>query len=237
MQECYEMLSLDISRFQSKGKIILLGDFNARVGKGLDSDDVVSLYGEDICNSNGSKLIELMQQLNLMLWNCREFCIEPQWTRIMPKLEQYLIVDYVASDRDLDNLFVLNEVIQGRLQEGKKTFSFFLDIKKAYDTVWQDGLWYRMWEMGIQGKLWRVIRNIYNVNQSCFYLDGSKSEYFDITQGVAQGCTLSPTLFLIFVDGLMKEIESKVSSLPSLQVNGLLFADDFVGLSDSKEGL
>ena len=36
----------------------------------------------------------------------------------------------------------------------KKTFCFFLDIKKAYDTVWRDGLWYKMWEMGIQGKLW-----------------------------------------------------------------------------------
>ena len=93
----------------------------------------------------------------------------------------------------IDNLFVLNEVIQGRLQEGKKTFSFFLNIKKAYDTVWRDGLWYRMWEMGIQGKLWRVIRNIYNVNQSCVYLDGIKSEYFGITQGVAhylQHCSL-----------------------------------------------
>ena len=89
----------------------------------------------------------------------------------------------------------------------------------------------------VQGKLWCIIRNIYNVNQSCVYLDGIKSECFGITQGVAQGCTLSPTLFLIFVDGLMKEIESKVSSLPSLQLNGLLFADDFVGLSDSKEGL
>ena len=44
-------------------------------------------------------------------------------------------------------------------------------------------------------------------------------------------------MFLIFVDGLMKEIKSKVSSLPSLQLNGLLFTDDFVGLSDSKEGL
>ena len=41
----------------------------------------------------------------------------------------------------VDNLFVLNEVVQGRLQKGKKTFSFFLDIKKAYDTVWRDGLW------------------------------------------------------------------------------------------------
>ena len=112
-----------------------------------------------------------------------------------------------------------------------------LDIKKAYDNVWRDGLWYRMWEMGIQGKLWCVIRNIYNVNQSCVYLDCIKSEYFGITEGVVQGFTLSPTLFLIFVDGLVKEIESKVSSLPSLQLNGLLFADDFVGLSDSKEGL
>ena len=63
------------------------------------------------------------------------------------------------------------------------------------------------------------------------------SEYYGITQGVAQGCTLSPILFLIFVDHLMKEIKSKVLFLPSLQLNGLLFADDFVGLSDSKEGL
>ena len=43
--------------------------------------------------------------------------------------------------------------------------------------------------------------------------------------------------FLISVDGLMKEIESKVSFLPSLQLNSLLFANDFVGLSDSKVGL
>ena len=70
--------------------------------------------------------------------------------------------------------------------------------------------------MGIQGKLWCVIRNIHNINQSCVYLDGIKSEYFCITQGIAQACTLSPTLFLIFVDGLMKEIESKASSLPSV---------------------
>ena len=35
-------------------------------------------------------------------------------------------------------------------------------------------------------------------------------------------------VFLIFVDGLMKEIESQVSFLPSLELSGLLFADDFV---------
>ena len=41
VQECYEKLGLDISKFQSKGRIILLGDFSACVGKGWDSDDIV----------------------------------------------------------------------------------------------------------------------------------------------------------------------------------------------------
>ena len=68
-------------------------------------------------------------------------------------------------------------------------------------------------------------------------MNGCKSDYFDIYQGVAQGCTLSPTLFLIFIDGLMKENKRTVPSLPSLELNGLLFADDFVGLSNSEQGL
>ena len=51
---------------------IILGDFNAHVGKGLD---IVGHFREDACNH--SKLVELMQQLDLVLWNCREFCVEP----------------------------------------------------------------------------------------------------------------------------------------------------------------
>ena len=100
-EEYYEKLSVDISRFKIKGRVVLLGDFNACVGKGLDSDDVVGSFGEEVCNSNGTKLIELMQQSDLVLWNNREFCIEPKWTRIMPSLGQHSIVDYVASDRHL----------------------------------------------------------------------------------------------------------------------------------------
>ena len=101
VEECYEKLSVDIIRFKSKGRVVLVGDFNAHVGKGLDSDDVVGSFGEEVCNS---KLIELMQQSDLVLWNNREFCIEPQWTRIMSSLGQHSIVKFVASDRH-DELF------------------------------------------------------------------------------------------------------------------------------------
>ena len=39
-----------------------------------------------------------------------------------------------------------------RLREDKKTYAFFLDIQKAYDFVWHDGLWYKLWDMGVKGR-------------------------------------------------------------------------------------
>jgi len=51
--------------------------------------------------------------------------------------------------------------VQGRLKEGKVTYAFFLDVKIAYDTVWRDGLWLNLWEMGVRGKVWRVFKQMY----------------------------------------------------------------------------
>ena len=61
----------------------------------------------------------------------------------------------------VDNIYTLNELVQGRMKEGKRTFAFFLDVQKAYDTVWQNGLWLKLWEHGVQGKMWRVIKGMY----------------------------------------------------------------------------
>ena len=56
------------------------------------------------------------------------------------------------------NIYTLNELVQGRMEEGKRMFAFFLDVQKAYDTVWRNGLWLKLWEHGVQGKTWRVIK-------------------------------------------------------------------------------
>ena len=80
----------------------------------------------------------------------------------------------------VDNIYVLSEIVQGRLREGKKTYAFFLDVQKAYDTVWRNGLWVKMWELGVRGKMWRVIKEMYSVSRS---VDGECSEAFDVQQG------------------------------------------------------
>ena len=82
--------------------------------------------------------------------------------------------------------------MQGKLREDKKTYAFFLDIQKAYDTVWHDGLWYKLWDMGVKGRMWHVMKIMYMSSRSAILLDGEKSDLFNVDQGVAQGCSLSP---------------------------------------------
>ena len=92
----------------------------------------------------------------------------------------------------IDNIFTLNELFQDHLKEGKKTFSFFLDIQKAYDSLWPNGLLFKLWNMGVKGKMWCVIKIMSNSLRSAVLLEGEKSSTFSVEQGVAQGYSLSP---------------------------------------------
>ena len=108
-----------------------------------------------------------------------------------------------------------------------------LDVQKAYDTVWCDGLWLKLWDMGVKGRMWRVIKKMYVVQWE-------KSAMFSVEQGVAQGCSLSPILFSVFINDLLKDVEQAelgIQLSSGKRVGGMLFADDFVGVSDSRESL
>ena len=69
-------------------------------------------------------------------------------------------------------MITLNEIIQGRVREGKHTYAFFLDVQKAFDTVWHDGLWFKLWELGVRSRMWRVIKNMYDITQSVVFTGG-----------------------------------------------------------------
>ena len=76
------------------------------------------------------------------------------------------------------------------------------------------------------------------ISKSAVLLDGGQSEAFDVEQGVAQGCSLSPILFSVFINGLFREVEEADSGVEKSiggTLVGLLFAR--VDVSESKDQL
>ena len=81
---------------------------------------------------------------------------------------------------------------------------------------------------------------MYEASRTAVLLDGEKSNMFSVEQGVAQGCSLSPILFSVFINDLLKEVEEAgvgVQLCNDRSRTGMLFADDFVGVSDSRENI
>ena len=95
--------------------------------------------------------------------------------------------------------------------------------------------------MGIKGRVWHVIKKMYELSRSGILLEGEKLDSFNVEQGMDQGFSLSPILFPIFINNdLLKVVEQAELGIQLSSgkiVGGILFADDFVGVSDSKESL
>jgi hypothetical protein len=75
-----------------------------------------------------------------------------------------------------DNLFVLTRILQ-EAGNNKTVYAFFLDVRKAYDTVWRDGLSAKLLEK-VDGKLWRVLRDLAIKSTSQVRVNGDLSEAF-----------------------------------------------------------
>ena len=137
-----------------------------------------------------------------------------------------------------DQLFVLTEILRSRGSR-RTTYTAFIDVKKAYDTVWRNGLWKRLWDEGIRGKMWRVVKGMYGVVQSAVLVGDEQTEWFDLSTGVRQGCVMSPILFSLFINGLAREINEKGKGVDigGRRVRLLMYADDIVLLAESARDL
>ena len=90
-----------------------------------------------------------------------------------------------------------------------------------------------MREIGIREKMWRMMKNVTECAKSAVMLDGAISKYVDILQGVTQGCTLSPNILEVYINDMIVEVEAKKQGVTIGEdaVSGLMFADNFVGIS------
>ena len=136
-----------------------------------------------------------------------------------------------------DQLFILTECIISR--RPNPTYVAFIDISKAYDRVWREGLWSKLIKAGIIGKMLRVLKNIYKNVESSVLLGQLRTDFFNIEVGVRQGCLLSPLLFDLFLNDIVEVVNrlGKGVKCGNKRVSILLFADDIALMAETREDL
>ena len=138
-----------------------------------------------------------------------------------------------------DLIFLLREIIMTRKSRGQYTLTTFIDARKAYDTVWREGNYVRLHDMGVRGKLWRQLQAMAADPKSKIRLPSGETEYFRVSRGVAQGAVESPFLYACFINGLAEELKSKGLGIviAGKHTPLLMYADDIVFLAGSIEEL
>ena len=94
------------------------------------------------------------------------------------------------------------EATNHMFERDSKIFSCFLDVRKAFDTVWIDGLLYKLFsELGIRGRIYEIYTQM---SKHKFFYEGSLSRKINLSQGTEQGRILAPFMYKVYVNGLLK---------------------------------
>ena len=80
----------------------------------------------------------------------------------------------------VDAIFVLNAVIQKFLSRNDRLYCAFIDLRKAFDSVYLNGLWYKIYQLGINGKMLNIVRSMYNNVKCCVRRCSSYSDFFNV---------------------------------------------------------
>ena len=121
----------------------------------------------------------------------------------------------------------------------KKIYFCFIDYAKAFDCEDHNRLWKILQEMGITDHHTCLLRNLYAGQEATVRTGHGTTDWFQIGKGVHQGCILSPCLFDLYAEYIMRnagldEAQAGIK-IAGRNINNLRYADDTTLMSESKE--
>ena len=123
----------------------------------------------------------------------------------------------------------------------KNIYFWFIDYAKTFDCVDHNKLWKMLQEMGIPDHLTCLLRNLYAGQEATVRTGHGTTDWFKIEKGVCQGCILSPCLFNLYAEYIMRNAGLEESQagvkIARRNINNLRYADDTTLMAASEEEL
>ena len=123
----------------------------------------------------------------------------------------------------------------------KNIYFCFIDYAKAFDCVDHNKLWKILKDMEIPDHLTCLLRNLYAGQEATVRTGHGTTDWFLIGKGTRQGCILSPCLFNLYAEYIMRnagldEAKARIK-IAGRNINNLRYADDTTLMAESKEEL
>ena len=117
----------------------------------------------------------------------------------------------------------------------------FIDYVKVFDCVDHNKLQKILQQIGIPDPLTCLLRNLYAGQEATVRTGHGTTDWFQIGKGVRQGCILSPCLFNLYAEYIMRhagldEAQAGIK-IAGRNINNLRYADDTTLMAESKEEL
>ena len=119
-----------------------------------------------------------------------------------------------------DMMFVVRRLQEVGRKAGVSLHMCFIDLQKAYDTVNRTLLWQVLTRIGVPPQIIAVIRRFHDGMRACVRPnDGVCLDWFQVEQGLRQGCVLSPLLFNIFFAAVLNFALQRFSEEPAILID------------------
>ena len=123
---------------------------------------------------------------------------------------------YRNNDSTVKQLLSITHEIYKAFDNSQEICAVFLDISRAFDRVWHEGLIFKLKSIGIEGEMINILGNFLSERMQRVAMNGSTSQWAKVEAGVPQGSILGPILFLVYINDIIESVESDIR----------IFADD-----------
>ena len=138
-----------------------------------------------------------------------------------------------------DMLFVIQHLIEKIRDTNEEMYITFIDYSKAFDSVIHQHLFKTMEKLGFPKHTISLISSLYKDQRGTIRWDSQNCQFFNITKGVRQGCILSPHLFSLYTEQIMREadIDNMGLKIGGRNISNLRYADDTALVADNNTSM